>query len=206
MKVLILSPHTDDSELGAGGTISRLKREGHQLYYVVFSSCKESLPPDKQDRLRKEFHEVMNLVHPTEYSLLDYTVRRFNERRQDILEDIVEISDNFDPDLVIGPSLDDYHQDHQIVANEMIRAFKNKSSIIAYEHPWNHIQFETQFFYKLSEEDLANKLEQLSVYESQIEQGRPYFREEFIRGLASVRGVQCDSKYAEAFNVIRYSQ
>lgn len=207
MDVLILSPHTDDSELGAGGTVSRLDREGHDVYYVTFSTCDESLPPSKQGTLQEEFEQVMDLVNPKEFYLLDYSVRRFNERRQDVLDDLIKIREEIRPDLVIGPSLYDFHQDHEVVANEMVRAFKTESSIITYELPWNHVNFETQLFYKLSREDIENKIEQLSRYKSQIEtKERLYFREEFIRGLASVRGVQCDSLYAEAFSVIRWSR
>lgn len=206
MNVLVLSPHTDDSELGAGGTVSRLIREGHDVYYVVFSSCDESLSPSDQGMLTDEFENVMALVNPTEYFLLDYTVRRFSERRQDVLEDIIVIRNEVQPDLVIGPSLDDFHQDHVVVAHEMVRAFKTESSIITYELPWNHVNFETQMFYGLTAADIERKMEQLSMYESQIEgKSRPYFREEFVRGLASVRGVQCDSRYAEAYSVIRWS-
>lgn len=204
MTVLVLSPHTDDSELGAGGAVSRLLREGHEVHYVTFSSCDESLPDDQQGRLREEFERVMALVEPTDYRLLDYSVRRFNEHRQDVLSDLVEIRNEVQPDLVIGPSLEDFHQDHVVVATEMVRAFKTSASVVTYELPWNHVTFETQLFYKLTAADLDNKLAQLAMYESQIEQERGYFSEEFVRGLAAVRGVQCDARYAEAFSVIRW--
>lgn len=204
MDVLVLSPHTDDSELGAGGTIHRLQRQGHDIHYVVFSACDESLPEEKQGQLAEEFENVMDLVDPTAYYMFDYVVRRFNERRQDILEDLVRIRDDVQPDLVIGPSLNDAHQDHGVVAREMQRAFKNGPSIISYEQPWNHVSFETQLFASLEATDVEWKLRQLQEYDSQLEQGRPYFDEEFIRGLATVRGIQGDTQYAEAFEVIRW--
>ena len=205
MNVLILSPHTDDSELGAGGTVSRLSAAGHDLYYVAFSSCDDSLPERDAGMLEAEFERVMDVVDPIEYFVLDYRVRRFNERRQDVLEDLVAIRDDVQPDLVIGPSLEDYHQDHVVVANEMVRAFKTESSIITYELPWNHVNFESQLFYRLDSTHVADKIDQLSNYESQIAKQRPYFRDEFIRGLAAVRGVQCGARYAEAFSVIRWA-
>lgn len=205
--VLVLSPHTDDGELGAGGTISKLMKSERDIYYVAFSSCDESLPPEQQGLLQEEFERVMSVVQPEEYYLFDYTVRRFNERRQDILEQLVEIREALEPDLVIGPSLSDAHQDHTIVAEEMVRAFKTNAGIITYELPWNHMTFETELFYQLDSEDVESKLELLSLYESQTElKDRPYFREEFVRGLAAVRGVQCNATYAEAFNVIRWQQ
>jgi hypothetical protein len=55
----------------------------------------------------------------------------------------------------------------------------------------------------LSEAHIASKLRSLQEYRSQIEMGRPYFKNEFIRGLASLRGVQIGEAMAEAFEVIR---
>lgn len=204
MDVAVLSPHTDDSELSAAGTINRLKREGHDIYYVVFSSCDESLPDENRGMLREEFESVMDFVDPAEYYLFDYVVRRFNERRQDILEDLVALREKLQPDLIIGPSTSDHHQDHTVVANEMIRAFKSGPSIIAYEQPWNTTSFDTQLFSPITEADLDSKLKQLSQYHSQTEKGRPYFQEDFITGLARVRGVQGNAQYAEAFEVVRW--
>ena len=43
-RVLILSPHTDDAELGCGGYITKLISENKTLLWVVFSTAEESLP------------------------------------------------------------------------------------------------------------------------------------------------------------------
>jgi hypothetical protein len=108
------------------------------------------------------------------------------------------------PDLVIGPSLHDFHQDHSIVANEMVRAFKTTASIICYELPWNHINFDTQFFSKLELHHINKKIEVLKSYRSQCAKKRHYFSDEFIKGLAATRGAQIETEYAEAFEVIRW--
>lgn len=42
-KVLVLAPHTDDGELGAGGFISKLIEEGSEVFYVAFSTAAESI-------------------------------------------------------------------------------------------------------------------------------------------------------------------
>jgi len=202
MDVLVLSPHTDDSELAAGGTISRFVREGHDVTYLVCSTCEASLPDGETETLRREFQRVMDHVEPAGYHVLDYPVRRFDEHRQDILETFVSLRDELDPDLVLGPARADVHQDHAVVSAEMVRAFKSTSRLLGYEQPWNTPAFETQLFASLTEADLDSKLEQLSRYESQTD--RPYFDEEFVRGLARVRGLQGDSRYAEAFEVVRW--
>ncbi|CEG11022.1 LmbE family protein [groundwater metagenome] len=204
-KILIISPHTDDAELGCGGTISRFIRERKRIYWVVFSTAEDSLPVGfEKDTLRKEFEEVINEFGLEEYKIYSFKVRYIHEKRQEILEELIKIRKEFAPDLVISPSLNDFHQDHIAVANECIRAFKTNASIICYELPWNHINFNTLQFIKLNEKDMEKKWKVLQKYKTQLLKQRNYFSEEYIKGLARVRGTQCNSKYAEAFEVIRW--
>lgn len=206
-KILILSPHTDDAELGSGGTIIKYLEEKKDIIWVVFSTAEESVPENlPKSILKDEFYEVVKKLNipETEIIIKDFKVRYLHEKRQDILELLINLRQTFQPDLVIGPSLNDFHQDHSIVANEMVRAFKSNSSIISYELPWNHISFNTQFFIKLNDNQINKKIDLLKSYRSQVEKGREYFSTEFIKGLAKTRGIQVNSKYAEAFEVIRW--
>jgi hypothetical protein len=136
--------------------------------------------------------------------VFDFRVRELDQHRQQILDTLVDIGNDFHPDLVVGPSLKDLHQDHRVIANEMVRAFKMTSSIICYELPWNHVTFDTQMFIRLEEHHIAQKLRLLMSYESQLAKQRSYFSKEFVYGLAKTRGIQCNSDYAEAFEVIRW--
>jgi len=207
MKVLILSPHTDDAELACGGSIIKFLQEGHELLWVVFSVAEESLPKFlPKDTLKKEFLEITKHLKLNEknYIIYNFKVRHIQENRQEVLENLITIRDDFLPDLVIAPSLSDYHQDHQVVANEAVRAFKMSASIIGYELPWNHITFDTNMFIRLSEQHIKKKFGLLSYYKSQFLKERNYFSEEYIFGLARVRGTQCNAKYAEAYEVIRW--
>ena len=44
-KILILAPHTDDGELGCGGSITRFIEEGKNVFYAAFSTAEESVDP-----------------------------------------------------------------------------------------------------------------------------------------------------------------
>jgi N-acetylglucosamine malate deacetylase 1 len=206
-KILILSPHTDDAELGCGGTISRLIEDGNKIHWIVFSTAEESLPAEMPpNTLVNEFRNVaayFNLADE-DIDIYHFNVRKLNERRQDVLEILVKTRNSLHPDIVIGPSLHDFHQDHGVVANEMIRAFKTSASIICYELPWNHIKFDTQYFMKLEERHILKKIEMLKFYKSQTKANRHYFSEDFIKGLAFTRGAQIGYRFAEAFEVIRW--
>ena len=207
MKILIISPHTDDAELGCGGGIIKFIEKGHELLWIALSTAEESLPKGfPKDSLKREFLVVMEKLglDNKSYKIFNFRVRSLHEHRQEILEEFMNIRRSFNPELVIGPSLNDFHQDHQLVANEMTRAFKTTASIICYELPWNHITFNTQLFIKLNEDQLHKKCEILKSYQSQLTNGKLYFSDEFIIGLAATRGVQCNSRYAEAFEVVRW--
>jgi LmbE family N-acetylglucosaminyl deacetylase len=202
--IMVLAPHTDDGELGRGGSIARKIAEGYNVIYVAFSICSRSLPAgwdpltlDKEVRIATQ---VLGLP-PENLILYDFDVRRFKEFRQDILEELIKLKSIYNPSLVFVPSPTDIHQDHQVISEEGLRAFKN-TSLIGYELPWNNVSFNTRCFIKLEEEHLSKKIEALKAYKSQSQ--RTYLNETFIRSLAITRGVQISTKYAEAFEVIRW--
>jgi len=203
-RVLILSPHTDDGELGAGGTISRLVEAAKEVYYFVFSSCEASLPPGlPEDTLKKECRKATGLlgIPSSNLVLMDYEVRTFPLHRQNILEDMVRFNREIKPELVLVPSSDDLHQDHQTFHSEALRAFKKNSSIWGYEHPWNNLKFTTDIFVRLEERHIERKVDALRQYQSQ--EFRAYFNEEYIKALAYTRGVLVDFPYAETFELVR---
>jgi LmbE family N-acetylglucosaminyl deacetylase len=203
-RVLVLAPHTDDGEFGCGGTIAKFIEEGHEVYYAAFSACQQSvLPQFPSDILITEVKAATKIlgIRPENLILYDYDVRTFGYRRQDILDDLIKIRSEIKPDLVFMPDLNDVHQDHSTVATEGLRAFKFVS-ILSYELPWNNLSFSTSSFVHLSEEQVQTKVKALQEYQSQAH--RPYSDEDFLRSLARTRGVQIGTKYAEAFNVVRW--
>src|SRR5262249_10252699 len=114
--VLVLSAHTDDAELGCGGTIARLLTNGAKVSLVAFPIAEETLPPDSpRDRLRCEFLKAMTLlgVEPRHACVHSYPVRRLSHHRQEVLEELVQLKRQLDPDVVFVTSGTDVHQDHQ---------------------------------------------------------------------------------------------
>lgn len=203
-KILILAPHTDDGELGCGGTIARLLREGHQVWYVAFSTADDSVPqgfPKNQLELEVKRATTILGIPPQNLIVYHYTVRKLSYVRQEVLEELIRLRDLIKPDLVILPSSKDIHQDHLTVYQEGVRAFKF-CSILGYELIWNNLGFETDCFIEIAQEDLEKKIRALDAYVTQ--QGKNYMNPEFIRSLAVVRGTQIGVPYAEAFEVIRW--
>ncbi|MGA8849168.1 MAG: PIG-L family deacetylase [Dehalococcoidia bacterium] len=206
MRALLLSPHTDDIEIGAGGTLIKLLQgKDNNFCWVVFSTCENAVPQGlSPDTLRKEFTAVASHVSITNYRIHSFPNMNFPEHRQEILSELDKIKREFEPQLVIAPSLNDSHQDHKTIAEEVIRAFKKDTSIIGYELPWNNLVFSPQLLVKLTEEQMQEKWRILSLYESQFMVQRNYFSKDFIFGWARMRGTQCNAEYAEAFEVTRW--
>jgi LmbE family N-acetylglucosaminyl deacetylase len=193
---LILAPHTDDGELGCGGTMARLAREGCRVHYAAFS---------RGTSIDREVLAAVRYlgVRQNDLVLYDYPSRYFHERRQDILQDLISLRDKRQPDLVFCPSPDDHHQDHQVIAAEALRAFKS-ATLLGYELPWNQTVSRTRCFWPLDTGDVQAKAAALACYATQSK--RQYMRPEFIWGLAVVRGVAIGEKFAEAFEVMRWVQ
>jgi LmbE family N-acetylglucosaminyl deacetylase len=203
-KILILAPHTDDGELGCGGSISKYIEEQNEVYYVAFSLCKNSLPLGlAENTLEIEVKAATKTLGIKEENLIlfDFEVRKFKENRQEILEELIKLRNRINPDLVFLPCSTDIHQDHQTIYEEGVRAFK-QTSILGYEMPWNNISLQTTSFIKLSDLQIETKVKALEAYLSQ--RHRTYLNSNFIKSLATTRGVQIGHQYAEAFEVIRW--
>ena len=130
----------------------------------------------------------------------DHGYGKSEQRRQEILEDLIKIRSNKHFDLVFIPSPHDIHQDHTTIAQEGIRAFKN-TTILGYELIWNNLTFNTECFIQLEKKHIERKVLALKEYRSQGQ--RNYLSDEFVFSLAKARGVQIGCEYAEAFEVIR---
>jgi len=203
-KVLVLAPHTDDGEFGCGASINKFIDMGKDVYYVAFSTAEKSVPKGfPKNILEDEVKKATKILGIKKSNLIiyKYEVRKLNYVRQEILEELIKIKTDINPDLVFLPSLNDLHQDHKTVSVEGLRAFKQKS-ILGYELPWNNIVFNTQSFIKINEKHLQKKIDALKAYKSQA--SRSYATEEFLRSLAITRGVQINTKFAESFEVIRW--
>ena len=202
-RALVLAPHTDDGEFGAGATMARLVDEGVEVRYVAFSIATKSLPEGfPPETLSQEVQEAISQIGVplNQLTIHDFDVRTFPERRQDILELLIEIRDKWEPDVVLMPSLRDIHQDHGVIAAEGLRAFK-RTTVLGYEIPWNNLQFDYQLYVRLDHGHVERKVKALGCYASQ--QHRNYANSDYIWNLSRTRGINIGCEFAEAFEVYR---
>lgn len=199
-RVLVISPHPDDAELGCGGTLARLREQSSRVEILTLSDCAQTV--GSPHKLREEAKAASRslgcgrIFAPS----TGFSVRRFNESRQEILDWLVSVRDDFMPDLVFAPSLSDTHQDHQVAAAETFRAFKHRV-ILGYVLPWNSRTSDQHVYVRLKEAHVDRKAAASSLYETQVH--RPYMSSDFLRAKARVDGVACGAEYAEVFDVMR---
>ncbi len=188
MTALFMGAHVDDVELGCGATFQQYER----AIYVAFSSC------GKFD-LIEECKRSTFILRAEETLIFNFEVRNFDKSRQEILDHMITLREKYNPDFVYTHS-HDTHQDHQVIHNESIRAFKH-TNLLAYELPWNDRHTNLNTFTLITPEQLRKKVIALSKYRTQAH--RLYMNTNFITSLATVRGVQAGCEYAEAFESIR---
>jgi N-acetylglucosamine malate deacetylase 1 len=202
-RALVLAPHTDDGEFGCGGTMARLVESGAEVRYVAFSIATRSLPPGfPPDTLAREVAEATAElgIAPEGLTVHDFDVRTFPDHRQEILELLIEIWNDWRPECVFQPSLHDVHQDHRTIADEGLRAFK-RTTVLGYEIPWNNFDFSYQAYVSLEQRHVERKVAALSAYASQ--QHRRYANADYVWSLARTHGTNVNHDFAEVFQVYR---
>ena len=202
-KILVIGAHTDDIEVMCGGTVARFTSEKREVHYSTFSFANKSLPegvPDGKTADEVSFATAILEIPISNLHLYDYEVRVFPTYRQDILENLIELKKELNPDLVITHNADDMHQDHKIISDETYRAFKQNASIWGFESLKNNRVFHNDLYVKLSGLQIERKLQAISMYKSQIVKGD---NRSGILGLAQFRGAQIHTEYAECFQVLR---
>ncbi len=203
--ILVLAPHPDDAEFGCGASIHRWSNEGKNVWIATFSACVKSLPKGlESDTLYKEMSKsIAHLKVDSEcIKHFDFPVREFPKYRQEILEELIKMRKEIDPGLILIPASFDIHQDHKTIHEEGVRAFKGRK-VLGYELPWNNIQSTIDFHVKVSEENMNAKENAAACYASQSH--RPYTKAGFFKALATIRGVQAGTAYAEGFELIKWN-
>jgi LmbE family N-acetylglucosaminyl deacetylase len=193
MRVLVISAHTDDAELAAGGTISGLRNVyGYVPTFYHFTHTQQECIKSWKCLNIKKVRGVSEDHHAREIE------------RQRLLEDLVFLRQVLKPSLVITHGSKDVHQAHKTVYEESVRAFKH-CSILGYNHPWNCVNGSNDnYFVKLKQGEVDNKMKALDCYESQKQ--REYFNRDYQVSAMKATGLLVGSEYAEGFELIRWMQ
>jgi LmbE family N-acetylglucosaminyl deacetylase len=194
LAVLALGAHPDDIEISAGGTLLSLaaRHPGLRVRYVVMTGTAE------RQREARAAARAFTPGADLEVELHDLPEGRLPAVWGQVKEVLETVARSFRPDLILAPSAGDAHQDHRTVGELVPTAFRDQV-YLAYEVPkWDGDMSRPNTYFPLTDEIAQRKTELLDkCYASQ--QGRDWWGEETFLALARLRGIECRSRYAEAF-------
>jgi LmbE family N-acetylglucosaminyl deacetylase len=197
LRVLCVGAHPDDIEIGCGGTIRRLAREGrlaHVTWLVLSGSG------SREAEARAGAAAFLAGVGSSEVILGDHRDGYFPSQIATIKDRFESLKTRVDPDVVLTHRREELHQDHRVTAELAWNSFRDHV-ILEFEIPKYDGDLVTPNVYvELSAEVAREKADLLDrVFASQRD--RHWFSTETFMGLARLRGVECRAAegYAEGF-------
>jgi LmbE family N-acetylglucosaminyl deacetylase len=194
-RILCLGAHSDDIEIGAGATLLRIIRENPD---VAVTWCVLSGNETRQHEARNGAERILGPIKARSIILKDFTDSYFPEQRQKIKQFFEQSLKSADPDLILTHGRADAHQDHRMV-NELTWNTFRAHQIWEYEIPkWDGDIIQPNLYVPVVPEDVIAKITVLrEVFSSQ--RSKHWFDEETFRALMRIRGLESNTRYAEAF-------
>ena len=197
-RVLCLGAHSDDIEIGCGGTILRLLERSDKIefYWLVLSSN-----PDRAreaQRSAKAFLSRARKKTIVAESFRDGFLPYIGAPVKDVFE---RLKKTFAPDLIFTHFRHDLHQDHRMICELTWNTFRNHL-ILEYEIPKYDADLRSpNFFVPLSESLARKKVQSLMRYFG-TQRNKQWFSEDLFWGLLRLRGIESnsDTRYAEGFH------
>ena len=196
-RILCVGAHSDDIEIGCGGTLLRLTQEhpGLEITWVVFSGG--GVRTTEANASARDFLKRAGKSHVIVKNFkTSYVPVQLEE-----IKDFFETLKPFKPDVVFTHYRDDRHQDHRVLSDLAWNTFRSHV-ILEYEIPkYEGDLGHPNLYAPLATDDLKHKIDVLmECFPSQ--RTRSWFTEDTFRGLARLRGIECaaPSGFAEAFH------
>jgi LmbE family N-acetylglucosaminyl deacetylase len=196
LQILCLGAHSDDIEIGCGGTILRLAEQYTDcvFHWVVFSAI--GVRAGEAHRAAALF-TGSRLKEPLLKSFPDGFMPFVGAEVKEVFEELKQV---VTPDLIFTHNRKDAHQDHRLVSELTWNTFRDHM-ILEYEIPkYDGDMGQPTVFVPLESETYRSKVRYaLDTFESQ--RAKPWFCEETLLSLMRLRGMECNapSGYAEAF-------
>jgi len=195
-QILFLGAHSDDIEIGCGGTILRLAEQYPKacFHWMVFSAAG---PRGEEATRAANLFAGSRLHGPQLKTFRDGFLPYLGAEVKQVFEDLKA---SVSPDLIFTHSRIDGHQDHRLIAELTWNTFRNHL-ILEYEIPkYDGDLGQPAVFVPLSKETCEKKVAHLMEAFS-TQRSKRWFEPETFTSLMRLRGMECNSPsgYAEAF-------
>lgn len=196
LKILCLGAHSDDIEIGCGGTILRLAEQypNCEFHWVVFNAAGVR---EAEARRAAGLFAGSRLKDPILKTFQDGFLPYIGAQVKEVFEsELKQIS----PDLIFTHNGNDAHQDHRLLSELTWNTFRNHL-ILEYEIPkYDGDMGRPSVFVAFSAEISERKAKYLmDAFVSQT--SKRWFEKELFTSIMRLRGMECNSEsgYAEAF-------
>lgn len=219
MNYLVVVAHPDDEVLGAGATIYKLLKEGHNVAVAIMSGH-AAARANISDTLSEDESNAMAIMGVRKVYHADFPNIKMNTvPHLELVQFIEKCIEEWRADAIITHHPSDTNIDHHETGkavNAACRLFQRtdgvpKLKVLLYmEVPssteWSLNTSENRFvpntFVEIGKDGLRVKLKALAAYKG-VMRPFPHPRsEKAIEGLAAYRGVQAGRDYAEAFECV----
>jgi LmbE family N-acetylglucosaminyl deacetylase len=195
-EVLAIGAHSDDIEIGCGGTLLTLTRlnPGLRVTWLVLAAQGERA--DEARKSAEAFLANAGSVDVHVHGLRDGFLP-YGPQAKEAFE---ELKASVDPQLVLTHTRDDLHQDHRLACELTWNTFRDHT-ILEYEVPkFDGDMGRPNVYVELAEDVVQEKVELLRRH-FETQAGKHWFDAETFLGLMRLRGVEArsSSRYAEAF-------
>jgi len=197
LKILCLGSHSDDIEIGCGGTILRLAEQypGCIFHWVVFSAS--GAREAEAQRAAALFAGSAGLKGPLLKAFPDGFMPFLGAEVKAVFE---QLKQSVSPDLIFTHNRKDAHQDHRLIAALTWNTFRDHL-ILEYEVPkYDGDLGQPSVYVPLTQDTCQKKMRFImDAFQSQL--SKRWFEESTFMALMRLRGVECNapSGYAEAF-------
>jgi LmbE family N-acetylglucosaminyl deacetylase len=197
LQILCLGCHSDDIEIGCGGTILRLGQEypGCVFHWVVFSAV--GIRESEAQRAAALFAGTTGLRGPLLKAFPDGFMPFVGAEVKAIFE---ELKQTVSPDLIFTHNRKDAHQDHRLIAELTWNTFRNHL-ILEYEIPKYDGDLGQPALFVPLQADVCERKIRFIMEAFQSQHTKHWFRDDTFLSLMRLRGMECNapSGYAEAF-------
>lgn len=229
MKILVISPHPDDSDFGAAGTVAKFVQEGNTAEYLIISdgskgSHKVGFGGEKLANIREQEQtaaaRVVGVEKVTFLRQVDGEMENTAELRKNLIREMrrakPDIVLTFDPSSLLFESVYRSHRDHRIIAEAVFDAVYPGVGNISFfpeliEEGFSPHQISEVWFFATPRpnkwvditETIDTKMKALFAHESQHEDFEALERR--IKGRAVEEGKQGNARYAECFRIVDFN-
>jgi LmbE family N-acetylglucosaminyl deacetylase len=197
-RVLFIGAHPDDIELGAGALLHHIVPFS-DVRCVILSDNQKN--PSLKNVVAELYDSMAVLGVPKEKVIVEkFVTRNFPDARQDILEYLLKLRREFEPEVIFVHSKQDIHQDHNIAMEEALRAYRG-TTVLGFDVIRSSYGFFPHFLIEVDEVDVDKKVEALSKYTTYAD--NYYFDPALLRAIMIRHGALAERPFAEGFDILR---